>query len=87
VQPLPAPGRGTIEQISVGEGYMPDVRGLSARSAIKRLLQQHVNARIAGDGLVIQQSPEPGTPLVPGEDAMLKLSRRASPVSTGGAQQ
>jgi len=87
VQPLSAAGAGAIETVSLGEGYMPDVRGLSARSAIRRLLKQHLNARIAGDGLVVEQSPEPGTPLVPGEDAILKLSRRASAVSTGGAQQ
>ena len=78
---------GGIVTVSTREGEMPDVRGMSARSAIRRLLQNHVNARIAGDGLVVEQSPEAGAPIVPGENALLRLSRRPIPVSTGGAQQ
>jgi len=88
--PRPELGKSTgggIITISTREGEMPDVRGMSARSAIRRLLKNRVNARIAGDGLVVEQSPEAGTPIVPGENALLKLSRRPIPVSTGGAQQ
>ncbi len=87
VRPFPEEPHGRISTVSTREGEMPDVRGMSARSAIKRLLEHHVNARIAGDGLVVEQFPEAGAPLVPGENAILKLSRRAAPVSTGGAQQ
>jgi membrane peptidoglycan carboxypeptidase len=78
---------GTITIVSTGEGYMPDVRGMSARSAIRTLLKLQVNARIAGDGLVVDQSPEAGTALIPGEPALLKLSRRAPAFSTGASQQ
>jgi len=84
-----APTGGGIETVAARDGYMPDVRGLSLRRATMVLTKFGVNARIAGDGIVVEQSPEAGTPLVPGENAMLKLSRRpvAAALPAGGAQQ
>ena len=67
-------------------GLVPDVRGLSAREAVRSLLRIGLTPRLDGTGFVLEQSPAPGTPLVPGEGALLKLGRRL-PVSPGSPQQ
>jgi membrane peptidoglycan carboxypeptidase len=43
-------------------GTVPDVRGLSARDAMRKLTRFGVRARMHGDGFVTAQDPEPGTP-------------------------
>jgi cell division protein FtsI (penicillin-binding protein 3) len=68
-------------------GLMPDLRGLSARAAVTSLNRLGLNFKVSGDGFVIEQSPEPGSALVPGESARLKLARRMPPVHAGGPQQ
>ena len=68
------------------EGQMPDLRGLSAREALRTLTRIGLTARMSGDGLVIEQSPEPGTMLAGGgETCTLKLGRRPAAAS-GGTQ-
>jgi membrane peptidoglycan carboxypeptidase len=67
-------------------GFMPDVRGLSAREAIRTLTAAGVAARMNGDGFVVDQSPAAGSPLQPGDFCSLKLGRvPAAP--PGGASQ
>ncbi len=64
-------------------GQMPDLRGLSAREALRTLTRIGLTARIAGSGFVIDQSPEAGSLLVRGDACILRLGRR--PVApTGG---
>ena len=46
---------------------MPDLRGLSAREALKALSRIGMTAQMTGDGFVVEQSPEPGAALVRGE--------------------
>ena len=48
-------------------GLMPDLRGLSAREALKALSRIGMTARMTGDGFVLEQSPEAGAALVRGE--------------------
>jgi membrane peptidoglycan carboxypeptidase len=68
------------------EGQMPDLRGLSAREALRTLTRIGLTARMSGDGFVIEQSPEAGTMLAGGgETCTLKLGRR-SPAPSGGTQ-
>ncbi len=67
-------------------GEMPDLRGLSARDALRTLTRIGLTARIDGDGFVTEQSPEAGTRLVRGDGCILRLERRAV-VPAGGAQQ
>ena len=67
-------------------GLVPDVRGLSAREAVRSMLRIGLTPRLDGDGFVLEQSPAPGTTLVPGEGAVLRLGRRL-PVSPGSPQQ
>jgi cell division protein FtsI (penicillin-binding protein 3) len=68
-------------------GLMPDLRGLSAREAVRSLTVIGLRPQLAGSGVVVEQSPEPGAELVPGSDGLLKLGRRAPAVPAGGTQQ
>jgi membrane peptidoglycan carboxypeptidase len=63
-------------------GLMPDVRGLSARRALKLLSNIGMTARMSGSGLVVQQSPEAGSPFDPDVVCTLQLGR--TPPATGG---
>lgn len=64
-------------QISLlaGPPVVPDVRGLGAREAARRLARLGLVPRLTGDGLVIDQDPVAGTPLDPGRPCRLWLDR------------
>ena len=72
---------------SLQAGRMPDVRGRSAREALRVLSRLGVAARLNGQGFVVRQSPEPGEPLVEGDVTVLTLERRTHVSSTGGETQ
>jgi cell division protein FtsI (penicillin-binding protein 3) len=57
------------------EGLMPDLRGLSAREALRIVARAGLTARIRGDGVVTGQKPEPGTPMQRGAICELRLER------------
>ncbi len=61
-------------------GLMPDLRGLSAREALRALSRVGIAARIEGDGFVVEQSIDPGDALVRGDTCVLRLGRHASAV-------
>jgi hypothetical protein len=63
---------------------MPDLRGLSAREALRLLSRIGLTARMSGDGFVVEQFPLPGSALVRGDACSLKLGRHAEPA--GGEQ-
>ncbi|MGH9142661.1 MAG: penicillin-binding protein [Vicinamibacterales bacterium] len=44
-------------------GTVPDLRGMSARDAVRRLVQLGMNARLSGDGFVVSQVPAAGSPI------------------------
>src|SRR5262249_48359832 len=56
-------------------GTVPDVRGLSAREAVRKLVTLGLSAHLAGDGIVVSQSPEAGSPLEPATTRRLVLQR------------
>jgi cell division protein FtsI/penicillin-binding protein 2 len=64
-------------QISVvaGPPTVPDVRGLGAREAARRLARLGLVPRLTGDGIVIDQDPVAGTSLEPGRPCRLWLDR------------
>jgi membrane peptidoglycan carboxypeptidase len=64
-------------------GVMPDLRGLSAREAIRVLSQIGMTARMNGDGFVVAQSPDPGASLIRGDVCALRLNRRVPPPTAG----
>jgi hypothetical protein len=67
-------------------GLMPDLRGLSAREALRSLARIGMTARLSGDGFVVEQSPAPGDALVRGDACTLKLGRRALAAAAAGGQ-
>ncbi len=65
-----------VSLIADGEpGTLPDLRGMSAREAVRALVKLGLNARVSGDGVVISQDPAPGMPLEPGTLCRLTLER------------
>lgn len=58
-----------------GESLVPDVRGLSAREALRVLGRAGLTTRVAGDGIVTTQMPEAGAPLERGSVIALQLKR------------
>jgi cell division protein FtsI (penicillin-binding protein 3) len=62
-----------------GPGTVPDLRGLSAREAARLLAKLGMSARMSGDGMVVGQKPEPGSPLQAGAVCRLELARVPPP--------
>jgi hypothetical protein len=66
---------------------MPDLRGSGVRDALRTLAQLGLTARVEGRGVVVEQSPEPGTPLERGLTCTLVLDREPSrSAGASGAQ-
>jgi hypothetical protein len=65
------------------EGGLPDLRGLSARDALRELARLGLTVRMQGAGVVIDQSPAPGTLVEAGGACTLVLNRRPPPRPTG----
>jgi cell division protein FtsI (penicillin-binding protein 3) len=62
------------------DGLMPDVRGLSAREALRILATVGVEARLSGDGFVATQEIAPGTAIAHGQSCGLVLRRQLIPL-------
>ena len=61
---LPPPSSiGVMGPVDIRVPGVPDLRGLSARDAIRTLAKLGLTARLHGTGVVSEQKPEPGTPL------------------------
>ena len=71
----------------VRAGVMPDLRGLSARDAVRMLTTAGMTARLSGNGFVVDQLPAPGSGLIRGDVCVLTLGRRPASESPGGAVQ
>ena len=84
--PVAAPVQPVADVEVTEPGQMPDLRGLSARDALRALTRVGLTARISGDGFVIEQSPAAGALLDHTDACILKLGRRPF-VPTQGAQQ
>ena len=65
-----------------GQQMMPDLRGLSAREAVRTLTKLGVSARTSGQGVVLAQDPEPGSAFESGDTCRLQLGR--GPVASRG---
>src|SRR5262249_5749966 len=56
-----AVGRPAVSLIADGSpGTVPDLTGLSARDALRKLVKIGMSARVSGDGFVVSQEPPPG---------------------------
>jgi membrane peptidoglycan carboxypeptidase len=61
------------------DGLMPDLRGLSARAAVRTLARVGLVPRLKGDGFVAAQSPAAGSPLALADSVDLRLERQPPP--------
>jgi cell division protein FtsI/penicillin-binding protein 2 len=85
---MPRPAVLTVPAGGGGPAVMPDLRGLSAREALRMLSQLGLTARIEGRGVVTGQTPEAGMPLERGMTCTVVLDRDLSRSHEGvGAQQ
>jgi cell division protein FtsI (penicillin-binding protein 3) len=75
-RPVSMPAEGAVAATeSDAAGLMPDLRGLSARDALRSLTRVGLTARLNGAGFVLEQSPAAGSVLLPGTACALRLGR------------
>jgi cell division protein FtsI (penicillin-binding protein 3) len=67
-------GRPHVDVVT-GPPTVPDVRGLAARDAVRRLAKLGLFARVTGTGTVIDQDPAAGSAIEPGRACHLWLDR------------
>jgi cell division protein FtsI (penicillin-binding protein 3) len=60
------------------EAGLPDLRGMSAREALRELARAGLTAKMLGTGVVVEQDPPAGSPFEPGATCTLLLDRRPS---------
>jgi len=65
------------------EAGLPDLRGMSAREALRELARVGLTARMEGTGVVVEQDPPAGSPFEPGATCTLVLNRRLLTRPTG----
>lgn len=90
VIPVSLPARGheiiTINSM-VGGSVLPDLRGLSAREALRTLAKLGLTPRMHGKGVVVEQNPPAGAPLERGMTCTLTLDRDASRIQVSPVAQ
>ncbi len=65
-----------IRSASTGSASVfPDLRGLGARDALKTVAKLGLTVRMHGAGFVVEQEPDPGTPIERGGESTLWLQR------------
>jgi cell division protein FtsI (penicillin-binding protein 3) len=90
-EPPPAPRQvPTIIPAAVplgGSAPMPDVRGLSARQALRLLAGVGLQTSVTGSGFVVEQTPAPGVPLAAGGRGTIQLARRPARSPVAGVRR
>jgi len=69
----------TIKLVHAAPGTMPDLQGLSAREALRKLVKLGLTARVDGNGFVVAQEPPAGTALESVGQCRLTLDRSRAP--------
>jgi cell division protein FtsI (penicillin-binding protein 3) len=72
---IPGPAVGPAPAGADAQSVMPDVRGKSAREALRVLGAAGLSVQVSGSGLVATQSPDPGQPIATGDAGVLELRR------------
>lgn len=70
-----------------GDASLPDLRGYGAREAVRELARLGLSPRVKGSGIVVDQTPAPGTPMEPGDTCTLILDRSPHPALVAGVPQ
>jgi membrane peptidoglycan carboxypeptidase len=65
------------------EAGLPDLRGMSAREALRELARVGLTAKMRGTGVVVEQDPPAGSAFEPGASCTLVLNRRLAARPTG----
>ena len=65
------------------EAGLPDLRGMSAREALRELARVGLTAKMQGTGVVVEQDPAAGSSFEPGASCTLVLNRRPAARPTG----
>ena len=65
--------------VAAVDGTMPDLRGLSARQAVRTLAAIGLAGELVGDGTVAGHVPAAGEAVEPGGTVTIRLHRRATP--------
>lgn len=84
----PTPAVQPMAYSFAGQPLMPSLIGLSARDAMRLLTKAGMDPRLVGEGVVVSQVPEAGTPIAAGDVGVLHLERARpvpAPVSGGGS--
>jgi cell division protein FtsI (penicillin-binding protein 3) len=83
--PLTKPATGPVQMPAIvtlsaaadgSASLVPDLRGLSARDALRMLAALGMTARLEGTGVVVDQQPAPGRAIERGTRATLRLGRQ-----------
>jgi cell division protein FtsI (penicillin-binding protein 3) len=64
-------------------GTMPDLQGMSAREALRKLVALGLTARVDGNGFVVSQDPPAGAALEAVGESRLTLARSRTPYQDG----
>ena len=67
-------------------GTVPDLRGMSGRDAVRKLVTLGLSPRVTGDGLVVSQDPPPGALFDEGDVCRLLLDRGPSKTPAGAGR-
>ncbi len=62
-----------VAPAATGQVVLPELRGLSGREALRVLARIGITPRLAGEGVVVDQRPLPGTAIEPGGSCLLEL--------------
>jgi cell division protein FtsI (penicillin-binding protein 3) len=81
---LPAPKASAADKDATEPGTVPDLSGLTAREALRRMVALGLMPRVSGDGVVVSQDPPAGSPLDPGTVCRLVLNRVSALGDPGG---
>lgn len=78
VTPAAAVGTPTVVAmpVNMADTGLPDLRGMSARHALRELARLGMTARMQGEGMVVEQHPPAGSPFESGATCTLILDRR-----------
>ena len=83
-QAVPPPGEPVVVTVDdAGGRAMPDLVGLSAREALRRMARLGVSLKMQGAGIVVAQYPEAGESVAVGGSCTIMLDR--GPRARGGA--
>ena len=72
---ITAAPRAPSPQVGPQPGLMPDLQGLSARTAFEIVTDLGLSTRLQGRGFVVDQTPEPGRVIASGQTVTLRLQR------------